>query len=151
MFIYSIRASSVKFFGALALSLITLLVLIAVIPGGGDVTADADASGKTIVYTGVKNSGDGAEFLAQFGWVVSDCTESEQITVPAEFDVVEDNDFDVIRTKHFVVKPMTSDEAILQMNLLGHSFYVFRNIETNNVCVVYHRNNGGYGLIETEE
>ena len=71
--------------------------------------------------------------------------------VPAEFDVVEDNDFDVIRTKHFVVKPMTSDEAILQMNLLGHSFYVFRNIETNNVCVVYHRNNGGYGLIETEE
>lgn len=86
MFIYSIRASSVKFFGALALSLITLLVLIAVIPGGGDVTADADASGKTIVYTGVKNSGDGAEFLAQFGWVVSDCTESEQITVPAEFD-----------------------------------------------------------------
>ena len=49
-------------------------------------TADADASGKTIVYTGVKNSGDGAEFLAQFGWVVSDCTESEQITVPAEFD-----------------------------------------------------------------
>ena len=74
MFIYSIRASSVKFFGALALSLITLLVLIAVIPGGGDVTADADASGKTIVYTGVKNSGDGAEFLAQFGWVVSDCT-----------------------------------------------------------------------------
>ena len=151
MFIYSIRASSVKFFGALALSLITLLVLIAVIPGGGDVTADADASGKTIVYTGVKNSGDGAEFLAQFGWVVSDCTGSEQITVPAEFDVVEDNDFDVIRTKHFVVKPMTSDEAILQMNLLGHSFYVFRNIETNNVCVVYHRNNGGYGLIETEE
>ena len=86
MFIYSIRASSVKFFGALALSLITLLVLIAVIPGGGDVTADADASGKTIVYTGVKNSGDGAEFLAQFGWVVSDCTESEKITVPAEFD-----------------------------------------------------------------
>ena len=71
--------------------------------------------------------------------------------VPAEFDVVEDNDFDVIRTKRFVVKPMSSDEAILQMNLLGHSFYVFRNIETNNVCVVYHRNNGGYGLIETEE
>ena len=43
------------------------------------------------------------------------------------------------------------DEAVLQMNLLGHSFYVFRNIETNAVCVVYHRNNGGYGLIETEE
>ena len=72
-------------------------------------------------------------------------------SVPAEFDVVEDNDFDIIRTKRFSVKPMTTDEAVLQMNLLGHSFYVFRNIETNAVCVVYHRNNGGYGLIETEE
>ena len=72
-------------------------------------------------------------------------------TVPAEFDVVEDNDFDIIRTKRFSVKPMTTDEAVLQMNLLGHSFYVFRNIETNAVCVVYHRNNGGYGLIETAE
>ena len=72
-------------------------------------------------------------------------------TVPAEFDVVEDNDFDIIRTKRFSVKPMTTDEAVLQMNLLGHSFYVFRNIETNAVCVVYRRNNGGYGLIETEE
>ena len=72
-------------------------------------------------------------------------------TVPAEFDVVEDEDFDVIRTKRFSVKPMTTDEAILQMNLLGHSFYVFRNIDNNTVCVVYQRNNGGYGLIETEE
>ena len=72
-------------------------------------------------------------------------------TVPAEFDVVEDNDFDIIRTKRFSVKPMTTDEAVLQMNLLGHSFYVFRNIETNAVCVVYHRNNGGYGIIETED
>ena len=50
-------------------------------------------------------------------------------TVPAEFDVVEDNDFDIIRTKRFSVKPMTTDEAVLQMNLLGHSFYVFRNID----------------------
>ena len=71
--------------------------------------------------------------------------------VPAEFDVVEDNDFDIIRTKRFSVKPMTTDEAVLQMNLLGHSFYVFRNIDNNVICVVYHRNNGVYGLIETEE
>ena len=72
-------------------------------------------------------------------------------SVPAEFDVVEDNDFDVIRTKRFAVKPMTTDEAILQMNLLDHSFYVFRRIDDNAICVVYHRNNGGYGLIETVE
>ena len=68
-----------------------------------------------------------------------------------EFHVEEEDEFHVVRTKRFTVKPMTTDEAVLQMNLLGHSFYVFRNIETNAVCVVYHRNNGGYGLIETEE
>ena len=56
-----------------------------------------------------------------------------------------------MRSNMFCFMLMTSDEAVLQMNLLGHSFYVFRNIETNAVCVVYHRNNGGYGLIETEE
>lgn len=68
-----------------------------------------------------------------------------------DFEVAEEKEFQIVRTKRFSVKPMTTDEAVLQMNLLGHSFYVFRNIETNAVCVVYHRNNGGYGLIETEE
>ena len=72
-------------------------------------------------------------------------------TVPAEFDVVEDNDFDIIRTKRFSVKPMTTDEAVLQMNLLDHSFYVFRNVADDTVSVVYRRNNGGYGIIETQE
>ena len=73
-------------------------------------------------------------------------------TVPAEFDVVEDNDFDIIRTKRFAVKPMSTDEAILQMNLLGHSFFVFRNTDFGDaICVVYRRNNGGYGIIETED
>ena len=71
--------------------------------------------------------------------------------VPAEFDLVEDADFNVVRTKRFTVKPMSTDEAILQMNLLGHAFYVFRNVDDNAICVVYKRNNGGYGLIETEE
>ena len=56
-----------------------------------------------------------------------------------------------MRTKHFAVKPMSTEEAILQMNLLDHSFYVFRSVETDNVCVVYRRNNGGYGIIETED
>ena len=73
-------------------------------------------------------------------------------SVPAEFDVVEDNDFDVIRTKRFAVKPMSPEEAILQMNLLGHSFFVFRNTDDDNaICVVYTRNSGGYGIIETSE
>ena len=73
-------------------------------------------------------------------------------SVPAEFDVVEDNDFDVIRTKRFAVKPMSPEEAILQMNLLGHGFFVFRNTDDDNaICVVYTRNSGGYGIIETGE
>ena len=71
--------------------------------------------------------------------------------VPAEFDVAEEPAYDLVRTKRFTVKPMTIDEAILQMNLLDHSFYVFRNVADDTISVVYRRNNGGYGLIETEE
>ena len=68
--------------------------------------------------------------------------------VPAEFDVAEDTEFDVVRTKRFAVKPMTTDEAILQMNLLDHEFYAFRNSEAGGAfAVVYKRNSGGYGLI----
>ena len=60
-------------------------------------------------------------------------------------------EFHVVRTKRFTVKPMTIDEAILQMNLLDHSFYVFRNVADDTISVVYRRNNGGYGIIETQE
>ena len=70
-------------------------------------------------------------------------------TVPAEFDVVEDNDFDIIRTKRFSVKPMSAEEAILQMNLLDHDFFVFRGAEDGALSIVYRRKSGGYGLIET--
>ena len=62
--------------------------------------------------------------------------------IPAEFDVVEEPEYHLVRTKHFAVKPMSTEEAILQMNLLDHSFYVFRSVETGHICVVYRRNNG---------
>ncbi|MGX6445265.1 ribosome hibernation-promoting factor, HPF/YfiA family [Neobacillus sp. K501] len=62
---------------------------------------------------------------------------------------VEDEDLELVRTKRFDLKPMDSEEAILQMNLLGHSFYVFNNSETNRTNVVYKRKDGRYGLIET--
>ena len=72
--------------------------------------------------------------------------------IPEEFDIHEEREFDIVRTKRFAVKPMSPEEAILQMNLLGHSFFVFRNMEDDNtICVVYCRINGGYGLIETDE
>ena len=70
-------------------------------------------------------------------------------TMPEEFEVPEETEFDVVRTKHITVKPMSTEEAILQMNLLGHDFFVYRN--TNDVVsIVYRRRNGGYGLLETD-
>ncbi len=56
----------------------------------------------------------------------------------------------VVKTKRFAIKPMPLDEAILQMNLLGHNFFVFANAESNQVNVLYRRNDGNYGLIEPE-
>ena len=54
----------------------------------------------------------------------------------------------IIRVKQFEFKPMTAEEAIMQMNLLGHSFYVFNDVTTGDTCVVYTRKDGDYGLIE---
>lgn len=65
--------------------------------------------------------------------------------VPVEED---DNDFEIVRTKRFNLKPMDSEEAILQMDMLGHSFFVFTNDQSGETNVVYKRNDGKYGLIE---
>lgn len=56
----------------------------------------------------------------------------------------------VVKTKRFAIKPMPVEEAVLQMNLLGHSFFVFSNAETEEVNVLYKRKDGNYGLIEPE-
>lgn len=56
-----------------------------------------------------------------------------------------------IRVKSFPIKPMSVEEAILQMNLLEHQFFVFRDAETNEPCVVYRRKDGDYGLIVADE
>lgn len=61
--------------------------------------------------------------------------------------VVEETEFDVVRSKEIVLKPQSVDEAILQMNLLDHKFYMFVNSENDKICVVYVRNDGGYGLL----
>ena len=60
--------------------------------------------------------------------------------------IEEEGAFD-IRTKRFVLKPMTVEEAILQMNLLGHGFYVYEDADTGNTCIVYKRDAGSYGVI----
>ncbi|HHW30803.1 MAG TPA: ribosome-associated translation inhibitor RaiA [Clostridiaceae bacterium] len=66
-------------------------------------------------------------------------------------NVEEESEFKVVRTKRFAIKPMTVDEAILQMNLLGHEFFVFSNADTLETNVVYRRKDGNYGLIEPEK
>lgn len=62
----------------------------------------------------------------------------------------EDDNIEVVRTKRFDLKPMDSEEAILQMDMLGHNFYVFTNADTNQTNVVYKRKDGRYGLIEAQ-
>lgn len=66
-------------------------------------------------------------------------------------DGPEEGEYRIVRTKTFPIKPMTQDEAILQMNLLGHSFFAFRNEDADgSFAVVYRRNDGDYGIIEDE-
>ncbi len=64
--------------------------------------------------------------------------------------VAEEVDFELVRSKSVALKPQSVEEAILQMNLLGHQFYVFLNEENGGVNVVYRRNDSGYGLIMPE-
>jgi putative sigma-54 modulation protein len=66
------------------------------------------------------------------------------------FDVEEEKEFR-IRTKTFPFKPITPEEAILQMNLLGHQFFVFVDAQTEDTCVVYRRLDGDYGMIVPEK
>lgn len=64
----------------------------------------------------------------------------------------DEQDFKIMRTKRFPIKPMAPEEAILQMNLLDHEFFVFKNQKNHGAySVVYKRNNGGYGLIESND
>lgn len=63
----------------------------------------------------------------------------------------ETNEFEIVKKKRFSVKPMSAEEAVLQMNLLGHSFFVFKNVETDEMNVVYKRKDGKYAIIESVE
>ncbi|APH03592.1 ribosome hibernation-promoting factor, HPF/YfiA family [Bacillus weihaiensis] len=72
--------------------------------------------------------------------------QSEEVAVPD----LEDEDEEVVRTKRFNLKPMDSEEAILQMDMLGHNFFVYTDSKTNRTNVVYKRKDGKYGLIEPQ-
>lgn len=74
-------------------------------------------------------------------------TSFDEIFAPIDF---EEEEFEVIRSKEFYLQAISVNEAILQMNLIGHQFFIFENADTNLVSVVYRRNDGKYGLIETK-
>lgn len=67
-----------------------------------------------------------------------------------EVTETEEKEFKIVKSKKHALKPMSPEEAILQMNLLGHEFFVFNNDETDKIDIVYKRKDGNYGLIEAE-
>lgn len=69
---------------------------------------------------------------------------------PAVEEENEEAEFKIVKTKKYHIKPMSPEEAILQMNLIGHTFFLFKNAETEENNIVYKRKDGNYGLIETE-
>jgi len=70
--------------------------------------------------------------------------------IEKKLDQSDIKDFNIVRTKKFALKPMDEEEAIMQMNLLGHNFFMFFNAQSDEVNVVYKRNDGNYGLIEPD-
>ena len=68
--------------------------------------------------------------------------------IPEIEDLFEEEDQKIVRRKEVFLKPIDEEEAITQMELLGHSFFVFKNVDTDKINVVYKRNDGDYGIIE---
>ena len=111
-----------------------------------DMFASIDAAVGTIEGQIRKNKTRLARRLRQDAFVRS--VQEETSFAP---DVSED-DLSITRVKNFYFKPMTREEAVLQMNLLGHNFFAFRDEDNGGTfAVVYHRNEGGYGLIDDAE
>ena len=69
-----------------------------------------------------------------------------------DYEILEDEESKekVVKRKNIEMKPMDEEEAILEMELLGHSFFVYKDMDTDKVCVLYKRKDGDYGLIETK-
>ena len=111
-----------------------------------DMFASIDAAVSTMERQIRKNKTRLARRLRQDAFV-----RSAEVTSFAP-EAEEENAFEIVRVKEFPMKPMTREEAILQMNLLEHNFFAFKDEENNQAfAVVYKRNDGGYGLMENIE
>lgn len=74
----------------------------------------------------------------------------EEYNLNFDIEESEEDKLEIVKRKNLDIKPMSEEEAILQMNLLGHEFFVFKHAETMNTCVLYKRKDGNFGLISTE-
>lgn len=99
---------------------------------------------KTRVNRKHRDRGDQEVFVAE----VQEASPGE---VSGAEESVSDSEIEIIRSKQFSLKPMDSEEAVLQMNLLGHDFFIFTDRDTDGTSIVYRRKDGKYGLIETTE
>lgn len=70
---------------------------------------------------------------------------------PATDEEQSDQQFEIVRNKNIALKPMDAEEAVLQMNMLGHNFFIYRDAETSDVNIVYKRRDGRYGMIEAAD
>jgi putative sigma-54 modulation protein len=124
----------------------------ATINAGGTIFRAEDTT--TDIYSGVdkvldKLSGQMSRFKSK---LIRKHKDNKSIVFDDVPDFMEDDeeDLQVVKRKKFELLPMTTDEAILQMELLQHNFFVFLDMETDGVGVVYKRTGGNYGLLETE-
>ncbi len=113
-----------------------------------DMFASIDAAVATIEGQIRKNKTRLARRLRQDAFVRAPGQEERSSFAPES----PEEEFDIVRRKKFPMKPMTQEEAILQMNLLEHSFFAFKDEDNDGAfAVVYRRNDGGYGLIENTD
>ena len=74
----------------------------------------------------------------------------KEINYDFNIELDEEDNNKIIKRKKLDMKPMSEEEAILQMNLLGHAFFIFKNIDNENICLLYKRNDDNYGIIEVD-
>ena len=110
-------------------------------------TVEVTVKNKGTLYRAEETAYDPEEALDAV--IDSRLKESAFAEFPAE-DRVEEDEYEVVRVKRFPVKPLDVEEAILQMNLSDHQFYMFRNVDSGDINVVYRRHDGRYGLIDPE-
>lgn len=130
---------------------------------GGRETVEVTIKSDDLFFRSEKTTGDRLDSLdmvvdALFRQIVKNKNKLQKRMRQTAFDpgfdtdyIGADENYEIVRSKRFNVKPMDVEEAILQMNLIGHSFYMFRNSDSSEISVVYRRKDGKYGVLEPQE